>query len=163
MPRAKRPPGPANQGGYQGGGDPGGGASAQPARAATGLPYGEHQALVRSQQQIPLPASPALPAGPPSSPPAGAPVAAGNLPDASIGAALGMIPPSSPGLLGPSQRPQEPVTAGLPSGPGPGPEVVGPPPVPTLADRMDAIAQANGDPQLAQLAQLARTLGGPGA
>jgi hypothetical protein len=41
-----------------------------------------------------------------------------------LAAATAQAPPSGPGLSGPTQRPNEPVTAGLPSGPGPGPEAL---------------------------------------
>jgi hypothetical protein len=41
-------------------------------------------------------------------------------------AAPAAVPPGSlPPLAGPTRRPNEPVTAGLPSGPGPGPEALG--------------------------------------
>lgn len=71
-------------------------------------------------------------------------------------------PPSSDGnggLLRPSERMSEPVTHGLPSGPGGGPEVLGPM-TPTLADNLESIARDTNDPAMARLADLARTLGG---
>jgi hypothetical protein len=82
-----------------------------PPTAPTGLPYGQHAALVDAQRQVPMgPAGPPAPgsaAPPPAAPP----------------------PPVLPGSLGafdrPSERAGEPVTAGLPTGPGPGPEVLG--------------------------------------
>lgn len=78
---------------------------AQPPTAATGLPYGEHQALVQAQQAMPI----ASPAGP-----APSPVPADQQ---ALALAQAMPPPSNP-LDQPSTRPNEPITAGLPSGPG---------------------------------------------
>lgn len=93
----------------------------QPVRTAPGQVYGAAGQQAQAQQAIPLPAQspPPGPSGPP---------AAGGAPAPSpSGAALGGG--VSPGDLGalhaPSQRPNEPLTAGLPTGPGPGPEAVG--------------------------------------
>lgn len=44
---------------------------------------------------------------------------------AALAAALATRPPGGMGLLAPTARPAEPVTAGLPVGPGPGPEALG--------------------------------------
>jgi hypothetical protein len=117
--------------------------------APTGLAYGQHQALVDAQRQIPMgPAGAATPA--PAAPPPAAPA-----------------PPAVlPGSLGafdrPTDRPGEPVTAGLPTGPGPGPEVLGlggPMLGKSLADVLSDVASASASPELAQLAQRARALG----
>lgn len=80
----------------------------QPVQVASGLPYGERQALEAAQRQVPLP-------GAPSVVPVSAPV-----------------PPRpqgpTPGSLGafnrPTEFPNEPLTAGLDIGPGPGSEAV---------------------------------------
>lgn len=77
-------------------------------KAATGLPYGEHKALIQAQQAVPL-QSAATPA-PSATPPV---VGAGS--------------PALPGqqdFTRATERPAEPVTAGLPIGAGPGPEVL---------------------------------------
>ena len=68
----------------------GGPADAQAAQYVSGLPYGEGQAFMAQQQAAPL-------------------------------AASGMMPESAPivPLNAPSQRPDEPVTAGANAGPGP--------------------------------------------
>ena len=82
----------------------------QPIKVATGLPYGEHQALTQAQQAVPLPNAQSAATPPPAAPPA--------------------VGPGSPALPGqadftrPTERPTEPVTAGISSGPGPGPEVL---------------------------------------
>lgn len=114
MPRPKKP---QTQGGYAPGQNPGG-APAQAPKAPTGLPYGQHQQLVDAQRQVPLP-------GPtPQPPPAAGPGSGAPMMDAAQ-AALGLRPPPAGGLLRGTDRPDEPVTAGLPTGPGPGPEVLG--------------------------------------
>ena len=95
-------------------------AAVQPPRAPTGLPQGEHQALVQSQQQQPMAD------------------AQGRL-SAAIAAANPQDPNSAPmgagdALLQPTARPDEPVTAGLPMGAGPGPEAMQAPAIPTTPD-----------------------------
>lgn len=82
----------------------------QGARAATGQEYGQAGAQLAAQKAIPLP-GPANAGGAPMPPPA---------------APMGQ--PAQPGqfgpITGPTGRPNEPVTAGSPSGPGPGPEIL---------------------------------------
>lgn len=76
----------------------------QPVQVAAGQPYGARQEQVAAQKAVPLPAAPPVQVPPPS---------------------------PAPGSFGPftrpTERPDEPLTAGLPMGAGPGPEaVVGP-------------------------------------
>lgn len=84
----------------------------QPIRAASGGQYGEVKALKDAQKVVPLPNANAV--APPSSPspiqsaPGGGGVAPGDI-----------------NFEAPTDRPNEPVTAGLPVGPGPGPEALG--------------------------------------
>lgn len=73
--------------------------AAQPARAPVEQEYGKAGQQLSSQSVQPV-------AGAPSTP----------LP--------GMAPGQVPTLTDPSARPDEPVTAGIPSGPGPGPEAL---------------------------------------
>ena len=108
MPRKRKPPAPGNQGGY----------AAQPAQAPTGMPYGEHKASIDAQQALPM-AQVVPPTG--TGGPTPAPDPAQRL-QAAVAAARRMRPPSP--LTGPSQRPAEPITAGMATGPGPGPEVL---------------------------------------
>lgn len=72
-------------------------------------------------------------------------------------------PPVLPGQLGfrgPSTRPNEPVTTGLPNSPGAGPEVLGlAPPASQLSQRLSQLAQASPSPDLQSLAVLAAQLG----
>lgn len=86
--------------------------------AASSLPTGQAYGK-RGEQERALKAVPAQPAGPLVAPPSD-PFAA------ALGAAQSM-PLNGVGLGGDSERPDEPVTAGLPIGAGPGPQSFGPP------------------------------------
>lgn len=100
----------------------------QAVQVPKGLPYGQGEAAAAQQRAIPLPGPGSTPqpqrgtpasAGVSSAPPADAvnPMAL------AIQAAQAMPAPQG-GLLAPSRRPGEPVTAGLSTGPGPGPEAL---------------------------------------
>lgn len=93
----------------------------QPVRTAPGQTYGVAAQQARSQQQMPLPGG-----GPNAGPSMGSPMGS-----PSIGGGGGLGPGALPGSLGalhdPTGRPGEPVTHGLPTGPGGGPEVLQPP------------------------------------
>lgn len=80
---------------------------AQPARTAKGQTYGEAGAELASQKAIPLPQRGHVPQGNPGQDMQAAPEP-GSVPSLSMGSAL----------------PDEPVTAGLRLGPGPGPEAL---------------------------------------
>lgn len=115
--RPRRPAGPTASGGYQPGANPGGGAT-QPVTVAPGGPYGQRQQLESMQRGMPLP-------GPGAAAPGGPVVAPGGGMQAALQAALAARPPGDQGLTAPTARPAEPVTHGLPVGPGAGPEAVG--------------------------------------
>lgn len=89
---------------------PGGGS--QPIRVPNGLPYGQGVQLHNAQKAMPV-----------GAPPQGAPPSAGASNPQTIQAATGWTPPTH-NLTGPTQRPQEPVTTGIASGPGGGPEAL---------------------------------------
>lgn len=102
-------------------------ASAEPVavKTAPNQQYGQQTAQVAAQKEVPIaaPPGPALPA--PVTTPSASPAPGGAPPTA----AGGVLHPTSaePGELswtGPSQRPQEPITAGMPQGPGPGTDVL---------------------------------------
>ena len=97
-----------------------------PVTAPTGLPYGDRAKLVAAQRQIPM-GTPAPPAAAPGATPP----------------PQGPVPGSLPGLSAPTQRPDEPVTHGLPMGPGAGPEVLSPnlapDPLTQAASALDAL------------------------
>lgn len=76
--------------------------------AAPGQEYGKAGAQLAAQKAVPLPAAP--------------PVSAGN---AAAGGGGPMAEPAPlPDLYRPTERPNEPVTHGLPTGPGAGPEAL---------------------------------------
>lgn len=119
----------------------------QPIEAAAGQAYGERQAQEQAQEALPLPA------GPPSSAPTAVPTV--NPGASAQDAALAMPPPSAPPwAAGPMD---EQVTAGLPSGPGPGPEALAltRPRRAPVADMLTQMARATGDPRYAEMAQRA--------
>lgn len=102
--------------------------------------YGDAANLARAQQAVPMapPPSAAVPTLAGGGGPSAAPAPAGP-------------PPAD--LHAPTQRPNEPVTTGLPVGPGPGPEVLGSAMSPTprtLGALLDRLSAQN--PDLATLA-----------
>lgn len=114
-------------------------ADRQPVRAPTGMGYGEHQALVESQQAAPLPQAPGI--------------------DQVMAAAKGMPFPDVT-LGSPTQNPREALTAGLAVGAGPGPEILTRPRgAPTVASTLTRLAASTGDMELLALAQLAEAQG----
>lgn len=72
--------------------------------------------------------------------------------------------PGAAGAFGrPTERADEHVMSGAPMGPGPGPQVLGPP-APVGADgpvsaMLNQLAQSSGNSEIAQLAQKATSLG----
>lgn len=95
---------------------------------ATGQPYGQASAQQAALRQVPL---------------AGNPPAQSGASPSMAGQSTG--PPAVlPGQLGPlhgaTQRPNEPLTAGLPTGPGPGPEALNLPSQQQPADGTDQLA-----------------------
>ena len=95
-----------------------------PVEVAPAAQYGERQQQQAAQRAIPIGPSPQ---GPPpgASPPQGAPPSPQGQPG--LSQALPAAPPGGPGILPflhPTNRPNEPVTAGLATGPGPGPEAL---------------------------------------
>jgi len=91
----------------------------QPVMALPDAKYGENAAYISAQQGAPLPQA----GGPPS--PASSMIHSSS--SAGSGAGAGPAGPSMPApLAAGSQRPREPVTAGVPIGAGPGPEVLTP-------------------------------------
>jgi hypothetical protein len=78
-----------------------------------GEDYGEANAMADAQRVQPV-------AGSPTPPPSPGPSSAGG----SGGSLPGMAPGQIPSLADPSSFPDEPLTAGLPGGPGPGTEAL---------------------------------------
>ena len=107
---------------------------------APGEPYGQRQALEQMQDA--------------------APMASGmDLHASAVAGAFNMQPPPPGGILGqPTGRPNEPITAGLGIGAGPGPEVL-----PQLnmrehkvTDQLMRAAEITGNPKLAEMARRSR-------
>ena len=93
----------------------------QAAKYVSGLPYGEGQALMATQEAAPLAAAPSIEQ---SSMPSGLASAAASQPVV--------------GLNEPSARPNEPVTAGAGMGAGPGMDALGPSPDQTFNKQLQA-------------------------
>ena len=114
----------------------------------SGMPYGENQELEQMQSAAPMSASPTA-----RSP------RARQRQARSAGRQAGQM--GATPLMAPTQRPDEPVTAGAPFGPGAGPK-----PVyntgaarPKLSDTLTKIVSNTGDPKLDRLSDIARRLG----
>lgn len=135
------------------------GAPAQPIGAIPGQIYGAGVDQMALQRAMPAPnlagggAAPVAPAPPPASPAAAqavpGPGAAPNYDDllrnaASLREQTGLLPM-------PTNRPNEPITAGLTRGPGPGPEALGMRRSTPVGDAWRRISAATGDPYFAQL------------
>lgn len=88
---------------------------ALPVTTAPGQQYGQRAAQEAAQQAVPM--------GKPVTPPASA--AGASASSAPVAGPAGPLPGQVTPLGAPTERPGEPVTAGLPMGAGPGPEVLG--------------------------------------
>ena len=137
--------------------------SGKPAMSVNQIPgqqYGKGVEQTRLQQAMPAPrdqtaavaARAARASAQPATPPMqgrGSPAPADAMEAArALRERVGLLPR-------PTQRPAEPVTAGLSSGPGAGPEVLGMAFRSPLGEMMRSIARQSGDPFLADLADRA--------
>lgn len=68
--------------------------------------------------------------------------------------------PAMPNLMGETWYPDRPVTHGMPTGPGAGPEVLGDPVVLTPIEKLRRMYRANPNPDLLELLVLAEAQGG---
>lgn len=119
----------------------------QPVRAPTGMGYGERKQLVDQQRAAPLPGS--QPVVAPRQDPQQERLGQG------IEQARAMPFDEVP-IGAPTQRPAEPLTAGVAVGPGPGPEALGFNKASRVASTFQAIADATGDSEVARLAEIAQ-------
>ena len=103
----------------------------------TGLPYGENADFNEMQSSAPLAATPGAASNPLPTQPGG---------------------PAPTGMFTPSQRPDEPVTAGAPFGPGPGTQSMAPSPR-RLSQVLDSISADSPEGDAAVMARVARRLG----
>ena len=112
----------------------------------SGMAYGENQAMEAIQAMAPMSASPS----------AASPRVRSRQARQSGQSAGGM---SATPLFAPTERPDEPVTAGAPFGPGAGPSsmrpIVPPRARPTLTDTLRKLAEATYDPQIMGLLNVA--------
>jgi hypothetical protein len=120
--------------------------------APTGLPYGQRQELIQGQRVAPmaggggqLPAAPASPR---------------QRWDGAMGALAGHMPPGVGPITEGSRRPNEPTTAGLSTGPGPGPEILqGAGATAKASSFFRTLYETTGDEALAALAERAAARG----
>lgn len=115
----------------------------QPIQVPTNLPYGENQQLQAAQQAAPLPQAPQ------------APTMGFDLGGA-MQAAKQMTKPNLGALTRPTERPNEPINAGLPGSP------IAPPPqqqTGNLSSMIAAVAQSSNSAALSQLAARAAAAG----
>ncbi len=140
------------------------GQTAMPVKPVTGAGYGQGVAQSRLQQQMPAPRAtvPTIQArsGPSAQPRVPIPPATSSAP-----APQTVSAPARPDLMqlaeqlrgqtgvlsAPTVRPDEPVTAGLPIGPGAGPQALGQSYGSPIADVLRRVAKATGDPYVEQL------------
>lgn len=128
----------------------------QPPQAQASQSYGEKTQQLQAQEQMPLPQG----QGPPSPPPVGAPPPPPQVDDALLQVAQGFDPGITP-LSAPSERPGEPVQAGLSLGPGPGPDIFSQPArANQAADVLTAMAQSTGNQEFLDMAARIRGSGG---
>lgn len=119
----------------------------QPAQAPNAQAYGQAGEQLAAQKQIPLPqvTSPTPGAAPQTAPTAGPPTDP-------LAAATAFEPGITPLTAG-TDRPHEPVTAGLSTGPGPGPEVFNQTGQSQRAvDTLTMMARVTGDQRYAEMA-----------
>lgn len=90
--------------------------AALPLNAPEGLPYGERQQLLAAQRAVPMAPAPTTRAA----------TAPGPVPSTAGPGVPTPVPGAAGAFLRPTERPHEPVTAGMALGPGPGPEALGP-------------------------------------
>lgn len=115
--KARPPAGPGKFANRQDLSKPGVPGEAQGAYVPTGLPYGDAQRLAEAQGTAPVPRRRSVPT-PATGVPAGDAVTRGGPVDGAL------VPTLAEVLARPSRYPEEPLTAGLLSGAGPGPEAL---------------------------------------
>lgn len=123
------------------------GGPTQAAMYMSGLPYGQGQAQMQQQTSAPM---------------AGNPVAAAQVSADNVARAPQM--PPTVGMFEPTQRPDEPITAGMDFGPGPDSSVLGVPDLPKNDDPTIRSIQAlyMQDPRNEDLRLIIQTLGEQG-
>jgi hypothetical protein len=127
---------------------------AMPVTTVPGQEYGRQIAQAQAQKIVPMG---------PTATPAPAPMPAPGPASAMPQQAPAQQPTAFAGGLnwhGPTERPNEPIQAGLPSGPGPGPEVLGIGAPPAIAQTLQSLStQGRTNSVLSSLADAAKILG----
>ena len=132
------------------------GADAQTVKSVPGQRYGEGKAQQELLQAMPAPnlAAEGVPgAGAPPMAPAGAPVM--PRPQADPAMIQEFLGSNKPSLLSGTQQPNTPVTDGLSSGPGRGPEAIRAQAVTPIARYMQQLSRDTGNQKWARLAERA--------
>jgi hypothetical protein len=135
-----------------------------PIQTATNQAYGVASQQRAAQQAIPVAAQPVQGAVPDKGPQVAAAAAPAPTPEQvpmfAQQSPMSGIMPGDLKFMDPTDYPDEPVTAGSPYGPGPGPEALGAPLRSTLAETLlNAASQPGADPYLLDVAHAAQILG----
>lgn len=132
-----------------------------PARVATNQTYGKAQQQLQAQRTVPMAPGPGILTRPGTVQASPAPPS-GTMPGVPS-PAPGMAPGAMGPLNRPTERPGEPVTAGINQGAGPGTEALPPGLMQgnanRLSDTLSSLARSSGSPALAQLAARAAAVG----
>ena len=129
--------------------------ASMPIQTATGQGYGVAAEQRAAQRAIPVAAQPVAGAT------ANAPVPPAQATPTTVSGQISPQPQAMPGsmlFLHPSDRPEEPVTAGVPFGDGPGPEAL-PIPNQNIAGTLGGVARQSRSPLMMDLANAASVLG----
>lgn len=100
------------------------GADAQKIASVPGRRYGEGVESAQLQAAMPTPSAPTAPTAPTSAVPQ-EPAMVAPAPPVDPAQIQAFLQQNRPALLSSTRRPEQPVTAGMASGPGPGPEIIG--------------------------------------
>jgi hypothetical protein len=131
------------------------GQRAQAPSMIPGQTYGKQVAQAQLQTSMPAPNVQGAAAPPPAAPaqPPDQPMPSNRQIDPT---AIAKAMQAQDPLLGMTQRPNEPFTAGLSTGPGPGPEAIQGITMSPLGDTLRALSDQLGDPMFRDLAQRSR-------
>ena len=117
--------------------------------------YGQGVEMQTLDAAMPTPNMAAAVADPPSAAAGGSPAPVQPYAHEAVLAAAQTVRPETGLLLDPTNRPSEPITAGLMRGPGPGPEALQRQQGSPAGDMLRRLSQTTGDPYFAQLADQA--------
>lgn len=129
-----------------------------PVTTVPGQGYGEAAQQRAAQQAIPMGSTPV----PGATAPAPAPATPQQMPQATMSDQMAATPQAYPGdlpFLHPTMYPNEPITSGIDSGPGPGSEALYGTPAPVARDLIMAAQRPGASALLMDLAHAAATLG----